>query len=343
MHSARISTFIISLFFILAPALSVAGNLTELFEKTSGAVVVLHTFEKVPTGSKSKRLTSMQGLGSGVLISNDGKILTAAHVVHVADSVHVEFKDGKKMLAKVIASVPNADIALLQLPSVPEGAVVAPLADSSQVKVGDDVYVIGAPYGISHTLTKGYISGRRSAEKMMGFTEGEFFQTDAAINQGNSGGPMFNMNGEVIGIVSYILSKSGGFEGLGFAVSSNTARKLLMEKRQFWGGVDGKRIKGRIAEIMHLPQAEGMLVERVAEGSPAEAAGLLPGDIVAEIDGDPYLLGGDIVLAVQGVSVAEEGWQDLFFEKIKDKGPGEKFTVTVFRKGKKVLLSAPLE
>jgi len=343
MYLAKISAFILIFFITSAPTISAAGKLTELFEKTSGAVVVLHTFEKVPTGSKTRRLMNAEGLGSGVLISSDGIILTAAHVVNVADSVHVEFKNGKKMLAKVISSVPNADIAMLQLPSMPEGQIFAPLADSDLVKVGDDVYIIGAPYGISHTLTKGYVSGRRSAEKMIGFSEGEFFQTDAAINQGNSGGPMFNMDGEVIGIVSYILSRSGGFEGLGFAVSSNTAKKLLMEKRHFWGGVDGKRLSGRIAELFNLPQTEGLLVERIAEGSPAEAAGLLPGDIVAEIDGEPYLLGGDVVLAVQGVSVAEEGWRDLFFEKIKDKKSDEKVTVTVFRKGKKILLSAPLQ
>ena len=154
-----------------------------------------------------------------MLISKDGKVLTAAHVVQTADTVSVEFPNGEIVKAKVVSSEPPADIALLQLERVPASAVVAKLGDSDQVGVADQIFVVGAPYGISHTLTVGHISARRTPggeQSELGLAE--FFQTDAAVNQGNFGGPMFNMNGEVIGIVSHILSQSGGFEGLGFAV-----------------------------------------------------------------------------------------------------------------------------
>ena len=192
----------------------------KVFKRVSGSVVVILTEEKVlPPDTYEGKKVSAQGLGSGVLVSKDGKVLTAAHVVQTADTVSVEFPNGEIVKAKVVSSEPPADVALLQLERVPASAVVAKLGDSDQVGVADQIFVVGAPYGISHTLTVGHISARRTPrgeQSELGLAE--FFQTDAAVNQGNFGGPMFNMNGEVIGIVSHILSQSGGFEGLGFAV-----------------------------------------------------------------------------------------------------------------------------
>src|SRR5262249_38699074 len=147
---------------------------------------------------------------------------------------------GETIPARVLTSEPAADVALLQLDHVPSKSVTAKLADSDAAEVGDEVFVVGAPIGMTHTLTVGYISARRNPNKFYsGLSRSEFFQTDAAINEGNSGGPMFNMRGEVIGIVSHILSKSGGSEGLGFVVTSNLASKLLLERNPFWSGVEG--------------------------------------------------------------------------------------------------------
>ena len=184
--------------------------------------------------------------------------------------------------------------------------VVAPLGDSDKVEVGDEVFVVGAPYGLSRTLTAGHISGRHSSDnKTIDAALMEFLQTDAAINQGNSGGPMFNMNGEVIGIVTRILSKSGGSEGLGFAATSKMARQLLLDQKPFWSGVEGFLLRGDLAKALNVPQPAGLLVQRVAEGSPAARAGVLAGSMRANIDGENLLLGGDIVLEVNGLPYEE--------------------------------------
>jgi len=164
---------------------------------------------------------------AGVIISKDGRILTAAHSVNVADQIVVYFLDGQVEKAGIVASSAEADISLLQLESVPDNIEAAKLGDSDKTLVGDQVLVIGAPYGIDHTLSVGHISGRRRSKTVCHqLTPFEFLQTDAAINQGNSGGPIFDIHGNVIGIVSRILSSSGGSEGLGFAVSINTAKGL---------------------------------------------------------------------------------------------------------------------
>jgi S1-C subfamily serine protease len=135
----------------------------------------------------------------------------------------------------------------------------------------------------------------------------EFFQTDAAINQGNSGGPMFDMNGRVVGLVSHIVSQSGGSQGLGFAVTSNIARTLVVDARPFWSGLHGVHVDGRLAELLNLPGGRpGYLVQRVAKNSPAEAFGLQSGDVVVSLAGQDLLLGGDIILEVQGLAVERE-------------------------------------
>jgi len=150
-------------------------------------------------------MVSSAGLASGVLISDNGKVLTAAHVVQAVDKVFVEFADGQIVTARVISSATNADVALLQLDSVPQGVSPAKLGDSDQVEVGDEVLVVGAPYGLSLTLTVGHVSGREvSKSSLASLSAREVFLTDAAINRGNSGSPLFNRQGEVIGIVSNI-------------------------------------------------------------------------------------------------------------------------------------------
>ena len=163
--------------------------------------------------------------GSGVLISRDGRVMTAAHVVHSMDEITVQFLGGETVPARVVFSEPAADLSLLQLERVPPGATVAAMADSTRSQVGDPVIIVGAPYGLAYSLSAGYISARwapNTVYKTMPLAE--FFQTTATINTGNSGGPMFAMNGEVIGIVSHNISKSGGSEGLGFVVTLNTAK-----------------------------------------------------------------------------------------------------------------------
>ena len=318
------------------------ADFADLFDRVSPSVVVIHTFEREadPKAKEADRQVRESGLGSGVLISGDGLVLTASHVVQTADALQIEFKNGAKVRGRVVASEPAADIALLLLESVPEGAAFVQIGDSDRVRVGEQVCVIGAPYGEAHTLTVGYISARRDRSDLVGgLVATEFFQTDAAINKGNSGGPLFNKAGEVIGIVSHIASRSGGNEGLGFAVTSNTARHLLLEQKSFWSGMEGIVLGPGMSAILNLPGVGGFLVQRVADNSPAAALGLHGGDVPAVIRDEELLLGGDVVLSVQGEPVGRPG----SYQRIKDKlgkiGPGDTLRVTVMRAGEIIELS----
>jgi serine protease Do len=319
-------------------------QLRDTFRKVNPAVVIIRTEERDVAPLPQAGMVSANGLGSGVLISNDGKILTAAHLVEAADATLVEFSDGELIPARVSGAVRNADVALLQLEHVPAKIVAAALGDSDKVEVGDEVFVIGAPYGLSHTLTAGHISARHSPDNRITDTAlTEFLQTDAAINQGNSGGPLFNINGEVIGIVTNILSKSGGSEGLGFAATSKMAQRLLLDQKPFWSGVEGFLLKGDLAKALNVPQPAGLLVQRVADGSPASRAGVLAGSMRANIGGEDLLLGGDIVLEVNGLPYEEsnESYSKIYASLTKVK-VGESFVIKVFRQGQVVRLSIPI-
>jgi S1-C subfamily serine protease len=239
----------------------------------------------------------------------------------------------------VIASEPSADVALLELERIPSEPVVAPLGDSDAVEVGDEIFIVGAPFGLSHTLTVGHISGRRNADKLFGgFSEAEMFQTDAAINQGNSGGPMFNRTGEVIGIVSSIISRSGGFEGLGFVITSNLARQLVVDERSPWSGMEGFLLSGDLARIFNLPQPMGVLVQKVVEGSMAASVGLRPGTIKAVIADQELLLGGDVVLSVMGLTISKDSRKQIR-TRMRGLTPASPITVKVLRGGRPVELS----
>ena len=300
-------------------------------------VVALHKASSVPAGIQQ---TMGLNVGSGVLVSKSGKVITAAHLVNTADQIKVKLFNGEIVGARVVASAPFADVSLLQLESVPKEIVVAKLGDSDKVEVGDEVFVVGTPYGLSHTLTAGHISGRHKLNRVSsGFDVGDLFQTDAAINQGNSGGPLFNMAGEVIGIASRILTKSGGFEGLGFAVTSNTARRLLLEQPSFWFGLDGIVLEDELATAFNVPQPMGFLVQEVAENSPAARLGLRPGGIKSQIGLNEMLLGGDIILEVVGIEVSEDCLERIQ-SRLSQMKPEDSITVKVLRAGRILQLSA---
>jgi len=304
----------------------------EVFRKVAPSVVVIRAKgHEVAAGGQ----TRFNETGSGVLISADGKVMTAAHVVHAMDEITVEFLGGETVKARVVASEPAADLSLLQLERVPAGAKSSPLANSDPIQVGDPVIIVGAPYGLSYSLSAGLISARwkpNTVYKTMPLAE--FFQTTATINTGNSGGPMFSMNGEVIGIVSHNISKSGGSEGLGFVVTINTAKKLLLEKRSFWTGLEGQVLTDEQADLLNLPPGStGFIVKTIAKGSPAEAMGLRGAKMVANLGADQVPLGGDIILAVEGIKT-----EAVNLAKIRDllasKPVGSPFKVTVLRAGK---------
>lgn len=326
--------FVLSLIFAFQLLSLSAQSISELYDQVRGSVVVIRTTEKVLSSGEGQRtMVSQSGLGSGVLINRDA-IITAAHVVQTAENLKVIFVSGEEVPAKVISSNPDADVALLRLIWEPKNPIIAKIGDSDLTKIGDQVFVIGAPYGLNHSLSVGYISARRQDETISsGYTQTEYFQTDAAINQGNSGGPLFNMNGEVIGIASFILTESGGFQGLGFAATSNVARSLLLERKGFWSGLDGYVLNGEMAKIFNLPQRSGVLVQRVVLLSPAGAMGIEGGKYRAKIEDEELIVGGDVILSVNGIAVSKDGGQKIQ-ESLRSSRAGDPFKVKVLRAGK---------
>ena len=317
--------------FVAGPGSVGAQTVREVFQKVAPSVVVVRARGRDVTAGGQTRFTET---GSGVLVSRDGQVMTAAHVVHAMDEIAVEFLGGETVPARVVASEPAADLSLLQLDRVPPGSTVATMADSNTVSVGDQVIIVGAPYGLSHSLSVGHISARwlpNTVYRTMPLAE--FFQTDAVINTGNSGGPMFAMSGDVIGIISHNISKGGGSEGLGFVVTLNTAKRLLLERRSFWSGLEGLVLTDTLSDLLNLPpRAAGYIVKTVAKNSPADDIGLRGSTMLVTIAGHEVPLGGDIILTVEGIPAAAPN-----LAKIRDAmsqlPTGGPFTVTILRAG----------
>lgn len=316
------------------------GTLEEVYDRVHKSVVTIYTIGRTGLLNAEGQAATESGVGSGVLISDDGKILTAAHVVQTADAVRIEFADGTVLPAKVVGSSPLADVAMVQLErSVPATATIAPLGNSDDVKVASRAFVVGAPLGIGHTLTVGHISARRGSEGMRDALDVEVFQTDAAINKGNSGGPMFNLKGEVIGIVSFIVSQSGGSEGLGFAITSNTARKLLLERNPMWSGMQSIPLAGPFAEAFNVPKGTaGLLIQTVAKDSPGERLGLKGGAIPCTIGDQTLLLGGDIIVEGFGIQLVDNDSIARIFKKAAAIEASDTLTIKVLRAGEVVTL-----
>lgn len=305
-----------------------AQDFADLYADTSPSVVTIHT----ATADAAGEQITASGLGSGVLVE-DNLVMTAAHVVHNADRILVKFKNGYTTSAEIITSVTSSDVALIKLETPPEDAAIAAIGDSDNVRVGEPVFVIGAPFGIEQTLSVGTLSGRLNRGLMSGGEPIEFLQTDTSINTGNSGGPMFNREGEVIGIVSFILTKSGGFDGIGFAVSINGAKEALMNGPAFWTGFEGIFLEPHIAAALNVPQRTGLLVQHVVSGSIADAAGLRGGRISTQLDGVEVKLGGDIVLSIQGTVCDGPHNFAAIKEQIASLTAGDSFLIKVLRAG----------
>jgi S1-C subfamily serine protease len=321
---------------------TLAQSVSDVFKRVNRAVVVVHTAERNLASGVPGQVVTVGGLGSGVLVSNNGEVLTAAHVVQSAERVLVEFPTGEEIPAIVVGSVPSADLALLRLEHRPMGVLPVPVGNSDSVEVGDQVIVIGAPLGVSHTLTVGHVSGRRQLDRTLGtLFQAELLQTDAAINQGNSGGPMFNMAGEVVGIVSHIISQTGASVGLGFVITSNMARELLLDGVSVWSGIDGFYLNDAMGSLFNVPPpGAGMLVQRVAQGSLGERLGLEGGVITVKILETDLILGGDIILTVQNIPLNPSRF-DAIRAALGNLTAGQQIVVTVLRAGEVITLSTP--
>ena len=282
----------------------------------------------------------VEGAGSGFLIDPRGYILTNFHVVEGAQSIEVVLGDQSRYPAKFIGADQRNDVALLKIDPKGKSLAALTLGDSGNLQVGQKVLAIGNPFGFQSTLTTGVVSalGRTVNTSQTTFID-EAIQTDAAINRGNSGGPLINTRGEVIGINSAIYTPSGTTAGIGFAIPINTAKNIATDlitdgrvHRAFLG-VETLPIGGWLGEALDLPVKEGLLVERATKGGPAAAAGIHGGDRVAEAGMRRIAIGGDVIVAIDSQKVASQFDVNL---ALNHKRPGDNITVTVFRGGKKM-------
>ncbi|WP_084650260.1 DegQ family serine endoprotease [Stappia stellulata] len=258
----------------------------------------------------TNRPRRVQSLGSGfVLDGTEGIIITNNHVIEGADEITVNFNDGSKLAAEVIGTDPKTDLAVLKVdPDGPLKAVA--FGDSEKMRVGDWVMAIGNPFGLGGTVTTGIVSARNRDINSGPYDN--YLQTDASINRGNSGGPLFNELGEVIGINTAIISPSGGSIGIGFAIPSQTAIQVIAQLREFgetrrgWLGVRIQEVTDEIAESLGMSETEGALVAGITEGGPAEDAGLTAGDVIVEFNGERVPSMRDLPRMVADTPVGEE-------------------------------------
>jgi S1-C subfamily serine protease len=281
----------------------------------------------------------VKGAGSGFVMDPRGYILTNYHVVEGAQSIEVVLGDQSHYTAKFIGADQRNDVALIKIE--PKGKLVAlSLGDSASIQVGQKVLAIGNPFGFQSTLTTGVVSALGRTVQTSQTTEiDEAIQTDAAINRGNSGGPLINSHGEVIGINSAIYTPSGTTAGIGFAIPINTAKTiahdLITDGRVHLAylGVQTLPISSWLSEALDLPVKEGLLVEGAIKGGPAAAAGIHGGDRVAQAGMQRIAIGGDVIVAIDGQKVASQFDVNLALNR---KRPGDTVNVTLYRGGKKM-------
>ena len=272
----------------------------------------------IAEGSENRKRVE-NSLGSGVIINSDGYVLTNNHVIQGADAIQVSLKDGRSSTATVIGTDPETDIALLKIDL--DNLPVISIGDSEQLEIGDVVLAIGNPFGVGQTVTMGIVSA--TGRTQLGINTFEnFIQTDAAINPGNSGGALVDAYGRLIGINTAIFSRSGGSQGVGFAIPSKMAKNIMNQLIKHgravrgWLGFEGHALTPKLVESLELDTTEGIIITAIIRNSPAHKAGLEPGDIIAGIDDNKVKSGHD-ALAV-----------------ITAKQPGEKVTLLIRRDGR---------
>jgi len=283
---------------------------------------------------------AVEGAGSGFVIDPRGYILTNYHVVAGAQSIEVILGDKTRSPAKFIGADQRNDVALIKIDPKGKQLTALPLGDSSTLQVGQKVLAIGDPFGFNSTLTTGVVSalGRTVQTSDTTFID-DAIQTDAAINRGNSGGPLIDTHGEVIGINSAIYTPSGTTAGIGFAIPINTAKLIandLMTEgkvRRAYLGVTTRPVAGWLAEALDLPVQEGLLVEQTTKGSPAALAGIRGGDKVAQAGMRRIIIGGDVIVGIDGQKVANQFDINVVLNR---KRPGDTVNITLYRGAKKL-------
>jgi S1-C subfamily serine protease len=306
-----------------------AEPIPELFKRVSPSVVYI-TAVAIDPFKITNRVNSV--IGSGFIISDDGLVLTNSHVVFGRQAVTVTLDDGRRTQAKVLGADPILDIAVLRIPVPPEGHPKATLGDSEAIRIGEEVIAIGNPLGLEQTLTQGVVSGvnRILPESPMSLML-PLIQTDAPINSGNSGGPLLNRCGEVIGINTSVLAEA---QNISFAVPINVAKQIIPELLDHgrvirpWFGISGKLIKREFMGIINVPLVDGFLVETIEPGSPAQQVGVHEGELPITIAGMEFLLGGDIIIDINGQPLDDP---DKFVKLVRSFKVGDKVRLILYR------------
>jgi 2-alkenal reductase len=328
---------------------------SELYRKRAAGVVTIFALfgtEGDPDAAASQ--------GSGFIVSEDGYILTNSHVVTTAgetdtsdaavaaDRVYVQFRDGERVPAQIVGWDVFDDVGVLKVNPGDHAVSPVPLGNSASVVVGEPVAAIGSPFGQESSLSVGVVSAtqRSTPSITSSFNLVDAIQTDAPINRGNSGGPLFNADGEVIGINAQIRSETGTAEGVGFAIPINAARRSMEqliangEVRYAWLGVTTQTVTPRLAEHFGFPQEQGAAVQSVASGSPADRAGLRGGGEQAQFEGQSFCPGGDLIVALDGTPVRSA--EDVVRAVNQQRFPGEQIRLTVLRGSERLELTVTL-
>ena len=306
-------------------------SLPTLYQQVSPSVVFISAVS-VASMHPGERIGTV--VGSGVLIDNEGLILTNSHVVFGHRAISITLDNGYTTPAKLLGADPILDVAVLRIPVPDAGLPKATLGDSDALQVGEEVVAIGNPMGLEQTLTRGVISGidRLLPEFPLNLML-PLIQTDAAINPGNSGGPLVNRCGEVVGLTSALLADA---KNIGFAIPSNIVKQVLPQLVQQgrvmrpWLGVSGKVIGKEVQDLLKLPLVDGFLVETIEPGSPAAKAGLHEGELLIAISGEDFLFGVDIITAANGKGLDDT---EKFTQFVRTLKVGDTVRLTLYHDG----------
>jgi S1-C subfamily serine protease len=318
-------------------------SLPELFRKVENSVVQITVMDE-----GSSVFDSGERLGSGFVYDGEGHVITNNHVVEGASRISVTFPDGSIYKAKTVGTDPYTDLAVIKIDVPKDRLFPLPLDDSSGLEVGQQVVAIGNPFGLSGSMTSGIISqlGRLLPLDVGGFSIPDVIQTDAAINPGNSGGPLLDLRGAVVGVNSAISSSTGEFSGVGFAIPSNTVKKIIPvlikdgKYRHPWLGVSGTDLTPEIAEALNLNLTKGFLVIDVVVNSPADKSGVKGGDKQITIEGRQIRLGGDVIVSIDDSPVRKI--DDILVYMQREKSVGDEIILDIIRDQKPVQIKITL-
>ncbi len=335
---------------VSAPAARDPLSVHAVYEHAAAGVVQVTSTSEIRQADPffgAPQSQTQRSLGSGFVIDKAGHIVTNDHVVAGAKSVQVSFSDNDSLNAKVVGVDPSSDIAVLQVSARSRALTPLPLGNSDDVQVGDDVVAIGNPFGLDRSITRGIVSAlQRPITAPNGVTIDHVIQTDAALNHGNSGGPLLNMRGQVIGVNSQIQTAGGdGNIGIGFAIPIDTVRNVVAQLIHNghvvhpFLGIEAVPVTAQVAHLFRLPSSRGLLVKSVCRGSGSADAGLRGAEQTVVVAGESWPLGGDLIVGADGRRIAST---EALRAIVASQKPGDKMKLKIFRADKEMTIDVKL-